>query len=320
MKEATGQTSELPRIKSNLELKSQKVWQQFPEIIRQLIDQNPNLTPEIKQIFQKNHLNPGLHSPNWHQYNILAHCRAVHRAIGEVLESYKDQEFFQMHFAQEIDGITKLELFKNFAAFGHDLGKWSDCKVQQDKFQILENGEVWPAMSQTGHEAASGKVIRNTESLVYKLLVSKVGGMALTGQQIEYIARISELHFELGILRNIGKKSALGYFDWLETPEFGLELLKILDEPTKKPYALEIVIFFLADSLGKLSPKLTQSVMANLPPNYTSVDIQNQKPKIGELLKKEKLNPNLVSGVLQYAENLRCFQRAMEIWQKSRAS
>jgi len=43
----------------------------------------------------------------------------------------------------------------------------------------------------------------------------------------------------------------------------------------------------LTESLGKLSPKLTQSMMENLPPNYTKEGIQNQKPKNEEILKRK---------------------------------
>ena len=79
---------------AQLERKSQMLWEKFILLIENLINSNPNFDEEVKQFFLKNHLNPNLHSPDWHRYDISIHIKMVHYHIERYLKYFKSIKLY----------------------------------------------------------------------------------------------------------------------------------------------------------------------------------------------------------------------------------
>ena len=243
-------------------------------------------------------------------------------------------------------GRTNIEsLFKHFAAWGHDLGKYAGSFQKVDKngnkvytsFQMNQDESVvvnYPSLSFSGHEKISGEVILNSQGLAYYLLSGKIKNtVPLNGEEIKVIADLSRFHFELGILRNIGKKHNGGILKYVESEKFKEDLLAIFKDPEKRVYALEIILFFIADNEAKLTKKDKEIIMdplSNLGRPYTQEDIDRQEENVKKYLNNEiesqrkkgvsedKITSHkLVNAILQYLQNLIIFEKALKIWDES---
>jgi hypothetical protein len=97
----------------------------------------------------------------------------------------------------------------------------------------------------------------------------------------------AKYHFELGFIREIGKKSKYGYSAaFAKSQEFKDVVLDAL--PAFEAYKIEVGVLFLADSYAK-----------------TDVVFENRSDKeILEDLKYQDLNPKLIHAVKQKPINL----------------
>jgi len=109
----------------------------------------------------------------------------------------------------------------------------------------------------------------------------------LTDKQIEYIAMCARYHFELGFIREIGKKSKYGYSAvFAKSQDFKDAVLDVL--PSFEEYRIEAGVLFLADSYAK-----------------TDVAFKDRSDnEILEDLKYQDLNPKLIHAVKQKSVNL----------------
>ena len=131
------------------------------------------------------------------------------------------------------------------------------------------------------HEVYSQEIIQND---LYPLLHDYYG---LTDRQIEYIAMCAKYHFELGFIREVGKKSKYSYsVTFAKSQEFKDAVLDAL--PSFEEYKIEVGILFLADSYAK-----TDVVFEDKTDN-----------EILEDLKYQDLNPKLIHAVKQKSVNL----------------
>lgn len=271
--------------KIDLKRISRVLWTKIPDIARELIEGNKNFNEPDRKIIAEHLLNKNLHNLPWHAYDILTHSVMVQRAIirlEEVLKKYDTTGIMN----QKVGGFIKWDLFSLFAGALHDLGKWGGAtqrttRDEERMYQdIIQNGKkiTVPILTFKKHEEKSGEIIADECSFVNKELKSILEKGGIANKQdieniIEYLRRVSQYHFELGIIRDIAKKSEYTFSEWVDTEDCTQELLKILNNPNTKPYALEIILFFLADTDAKMDQKSIIGIMDGLPEKYTTADI-----------------------------------------------
>lgn len=274
-----------PETEVDLKKISRELWKKLPEIAMKLINENTNFDKQDRETIVKNLLNKNFHNLSWHTYDILTHSVMVQRAIIRLEEVFKKYDTAGV-MNKKVGGFSKWALFRLFAGTLHDLGKWGGSAQRTAKDgrgmyqEIIQDGKkiTAPILTFKKHEEKSGVIISDKHSFVNKELDNLLEKSGIVNKQdrkdiIEYLRRVSQYHFELGIIRDIAKKSKYTFSDWIDTEDCTKELLKILNNPDTKPYALEIILFFLADTDAKMDQKSIIGIMDGLPEKYTTVDI-----------------------------------------------
>ncbi len=267
---------------------------ELEEVAKKLILENLDITVEKNRDFFNNPDGMEHHNPWWHQWGIITHTEMVHRTfIEEVplyIEKWGEMEKIRGHLNKEIDKTPRRNLFI-FSIYFHDAGKFKTRKLY-----INAEGVMYCGFK--NHEKASGEIIRD------KYLSSKLKkDFFLTDNQIEYIAKSAELHYELGILRDKSKKTDMGY-----TREFIKSLLfhNSVGEIIKKnpDFKWEIGLFYLADTLGKTDLRLCDE---NNPEEIN---------KIKKEIKRRNLPEDLIKGILQLPTGIEVVKNFFEICRK----
>lgn len=220
---------------------------------------------------------PKQHQPNWHQWGIITHTRnflkMYDNEVKQYLKEWNRLEAIEKHFLEEIDSIPKSKLVY-LGILLHDIGKFRKNYTKKLNRRVIYTFNK--------HEIYSQKIIQND---LYSLLHKYYG---LTDKQIEYIAMCARYHFELGFIREIGKKSKYGYsVAFAKSQEFKDALLNTLK--SFKEYKIEVGVLFLADSCAK-----TDIVFKN---NRSDKNILKDIKQLG-------LNPKLIQAVKQKPINL----------------
>lgn len=176
------------------------------------------------------------HEPDWHQWGVLEHTRRVWLAMNTEVPIFClawDVPFIQELKAEFIQDKSKWDLLL-ITCIVHDLGKWAGRTVT-----------AAGAYSFKGHEAISEQLIRH-DPLIHQALLDA----QLSAGQIDYIASVAGLHYELGKLRQLGYQQ--GNFDEVfpKSDLFRAGCEAIVRQHLH--YAREIGLIFLADSLAKV--------------------------------------------------------------------
>nr|HPH78648.1 hypothetical protein [bacterium] len=251
----------------------------------------------VENFDEQNH-----HESDWHQFGIYTHSVEVTKFLKKIPSMFKtNQELTKSldnHFNKTIDGISKKELF-NLSGYLHDLGKYSARRLKfieneqgNKKIQLKTNGQ--PNFTFKEHELDSSKIIMDD---IYSDLID----IGLSGDQIRYIAKCAKLHYELGKLREIGKKTVAGFDqEFIDSELFTENALEIIR--SNEDLKFEIGLFYLADSLGKYIRKLHKYRHLNQSTNNLSPDdldfdlnfmnLTHTKAKNGIA----QINPNLAAG------------------------
>jgi hypothetical protein len=179
---------------------------------------------------------PREHEPDWHQWGVLEHTRRVWIAMTTEVPIFClawGVPFIQELKAECIQHKSKWELLL-ITCLVHDLGKWAGRTVTAAGSYSFE-----------GHEAISERLIRHNPYIRQSLREA-----CLLPEQIDYIATVAGLHYELGKLRRLGYQR--GDFDltFLQSGLFQAECKAIVHQ--HQTYAREIGLIFLADSLAKV--------------------------------------------------------------------
>lgn len=267
------------------------LWEKLPDLGRELIRENQDLTNDRNQRFLDNPDDYLEHKPRWHQWGIITHSKMFDRAYNEevpqYLQEWNCQEKIQNALEEKIDGVSKKDLLHLVAIF-HDLGKFSTRKLSSSPFSA----------SFSGHEKASGEIIRAPE---FSAMLRD--DYHLTDAQIEYIASGAELHYELGTVRDAARKS-VGYN--LEFPQQKIFKNKIQEIADAHPnYQLEIGLLFLADSLAKTDIRIVGDA---------DRDIADQESAINHLIAQRGLNPKLITAIKQLPVNCAVAKAYLENW------
>lgn len=205
--------------------------------------------PQIASAVIQQHLDPGdpatrdfrnhpdareQHQTRWHQWGIITHTRVFLRHFEEDIPRYLHEwglwTSVNERLSRPMDGLPRWDLIPA-AILLHDIGKFGARFRGRSRFHF------------TGHESLSGEIIRN------ELNLEEYG---LTPQQAEYVARLAEDHFVLGLMRRGARE--LGGYDaaFAGSPEFRTMALRIKrDHPDD---FVEIGVLFLGDSLAKADP------------------------------------------------------------------
>ena len=240
-------------------------------VAREIEQEKDTLIRQQKEKFFIELDSPGQHQPNWHQWGIITHTRNFMKMydneVKQYLKDWNRLEAIEEHLLEQIDGISKSKLIY-LGILLHDIGKF------RKNYSKKLNGRVIYTFNK--HELYSQEIIQND---LYPLLHDYYG---LTDSQIEYIGMCARYHFELGFIREIGKKSKYGYSaTFAKSQESKDAVLDAL--PTFEAYKIEVGVLFLADSYAK-----------------TDVVFENRSDKeILEDLKYQDLNPKLIHAVKQ---------------------
>jgi len=297
MKKQFGERQENSRKKPEINQIIDNLWDALPALASDLIARNQDLSIPKNKRFQENPDDPSEHEPNWHQWGIITHTKYFERfyreEVSRKIKEWDINDAVSEHMNEEIDGVSKEGLL-NIAVPLHDLGKFTERTLEEDSGEIKQSFKK--------HEAASGRIIRG------ELADKMRDEYNLTSAQIEYIARCAELHYELGKVRDKGKKSEFGYtMRFAESDEFREHAKDIMDE--YKDFAPEVGLLFLADSLAKTDIRL---------PVQTDDDIENQDEAIKKTLMERELNPKLIRGVKQLPVNVHVAKHYLQQWAEQR--
>ena len=270
-------------------------WEKLPAMAKHLIQKTQDLGEERNKNFLDNPDDYLEHQPNWHQWGIITHTKMFEHFYRKEIPKYLDQwgiqDKFRAHMSQNIDGISKYELLNMSIPF-HDLGKFTERQLNHEK-------DGSSSVSFYKHEAASGRIIRTAE---FSGMLKE--SYDLTDEQIEYIARCAELHYELAIVRDAAKKSAMGYtIAFSQSEAFRERAKQLMAEYTD--FQLEVGVLFLADSMAKTDIRID---------GETDGQIEDQDSLIKDLLEKRGLNPQLIKAVKQFPINRAIAENYLKAW------
>lgn len=253
-----------------MSLKEDTKYKKYGEISDILAGQLPKI---IKKIAKNNNVVEYSENPDffderlrkWHQYGLLTHTLKTREAF-ESLESKLGCELYKAvdkKLQEEVADVKKRTLL-DISIILHDLGKIT-CLYQR-----AENRE---------HELASAALL-DTEFLKNKLIA-----MGLEKEHIKYVRRCIEAHGAVGkkIRDKLKEKLKLEYENCERIREMCRNLAKEYSD-----VGLEIGLFFVCDSLGKL----------NMGGNKKS------EKEIIETLRKRGLPEDLMFGIMQQPANL----------------
>ena len=237
------------------------LWFHLPDLAQRLVH---DTWPDIDD--------PLAHEPKWHQWGILTHTQRVWLAMQLDVPTYCEQ--WQLPYIAElrrekIGSHSKWALLL-VACIVHDLGKWvgrQETAVHTYSFK--------------GHESLSEQLIRHNSDV--RAYLQQAG---LQTKQLDYIATVAGLHYELGKVRRLGYQS--GDFDhtFLQSDLFHTQCRQI--SARHPSYVREIGLIYLADSLGKIDFH---------PTLHTLDDVQN-------IIRRDNLSPNLLRAACQVSLNI----------------
>jgi len=245
-------------------------------VSKEIDKETDSLIQQYKQQFFAELDSPEQHQPNWHQWGIITHTRNFMKMydneVKQYLKAWNRIEAIEEHLSEKIDGIYKSKLIY-LGILLHDIGKYQKNYSKKLNWRVVYTFNA--------HEVYSQEIIQND---LYPLLHDYYG---LTDKQIEYIAMCARYHFELGFIREIGKKSKYGYSAvFAKSQDFKDAVLDVL--PSFEEYRIEAGVLFLADSYAK-----------------TDVAFKDRSDnEILEDLKYQDLNPKLIHAVKQKSVNL----------------
>ncbi|MFC1810598.1 hypothetical protein ACFLZH_03800, partial [Patescibacteria group bacterium] len=258
-----------------------ELFTQLPDMAKKII----NTDDPRNTNFYENPDDPVEHAPDWHQFGIISHTKKFSEAYKteaqDLMQEWGVKDMADKVLSEDIDGRSKDELFR-IAAILHDLGKF-------DRLFKVKDGKETNLPTHTGHEAKAADYILNDE-YVHNLLAHDYG---LTEDQIKYVAECTRLHYELGKIRKVAKKTEEGYtLAFSKTDKCKDACKEIADQFPN--FKVEVGILFMCDSMAK-----TDIVVKG----ETDEEIEAQSDDIKQILDQRGLNPKLIRAVLQRPVN-----------------
>ena len=219
------------------------------------------------------------HKPKWHQFGIITHTRRFADHFESTMQRYLKEwgidQKINAYLDEKIDGISKKKLLRLSIPF-HDIGKLAG------RFFKEEKGELSTCF--TGHEALSEALIRENPE-IQQFFHSQ----GLTDSQIDYIARCAGLHYELGKIRDIQRKTGGGFtIAFAQSQQCKDYCLACMEE--HPDFKVEIGVLYLCDNLAKTDIILNVS---------TDEEIEAKSDDVARMVAELNLHPNLSSAIKQ---------------------
>jgi hypothetical protein len=280
---------------------------ELSELRRRLYDELPTLASDLirgeryrnrhdpfRQAYAESPDDPLMHSPKWHQWGVLTHTRMVGRQFEETLPR-KLEEWFG---ATESD--TRLGLLEETVG---DLSKWELLLTavpthDWGKFTVrglARGGGSLPRFRFGGHEAESGVLVRER--------VEWFRAHGVSADQLEYIARCSELHFELGKVRDSARNQGGYNLSWVQGDRFPQVVDRLISR--RGGFEREIGLFFLADNWGKTD--LIDSVEF-----MSDKEVEKVRFQVRSQIENRGLPRDLIECALQLPTNTAVGRRYLE--------
>lgn len=272
-----------------------ELYEELPDYAAGLITGRHYRQPAdpYRERFAANPDDPLMHSPKWHQWGIVSHTRQVGRQFRQQLPR-KLREWFGDEAAntrlglkdERVDGHSKWDLLLTSVPT-HDWGKFTVRRLRSGSRPDFRFG---------GHESESGALVR-----------ARRGWFAQRGiadGALEYLARCSELHFELGKVRDFAKVLGGYHLAWVQSDSF----VEAVGNVTRMcpGFEREVGLFFLADNWGKtdlLGPMECESDVA----------IQDMWHPLENEIEARGLHPNLIQCAIQLPVNTAVGRRYLEL-------
>lgn len=224
------------------------------------------------------------HKPEWHQFGIITHTRRFADHFESTMQQYlKEWEIDQKinaYLDEKIDGISKKNLLRLSIPF-HDVGKLAG------RYFKMKDGK--PVAHYNGHEKLSEELIRR-DGLIRQFLTS----IGLTDPQIDYVATCAGLHYELGKIRDIPRKTGNGFtIAFAQSQQCKDYCLACMEE--HPGFKVEMGVLYLCDSLAKTDIILDVS---------TDEEIVAKSDDVARMVANLNLHPNLSSAIKQLPVNI----------------
>jgi len=187
----------------------------------------------------------------YHYWGIVSHSIMAMLFLWETKEmvaGWGHMEKVKVRLKERVDNNTKTDLLR-LALVLHDVGKFAVRYLQWRDGELIYRFQ--------GHEKASGEVIRTD-------LRARLREWGLTEDEVEYVARLAEKHYELARVR----EDYEGQYDWdyVQSASATAKLGELRDEHLD--IDIEIGLMFLADSLAKtkyhaVTPEAAQEIISS---------------------------------------------------------
>ncbi len=268
-----------------------EIEKEIPFIAKDIIKNNNNLPYENKKRFLNNPDSVYEHDPKWHQWGIITHSKKFRqkydRDVNNYLKKWGLKEKVDNYLEDKIDGIKKSELIRISMPL-HDIGKFHK--------KLIKNNSGF-GYDFKNHDKISRDII------LKRNLRKNLEQKGLNKNHIEYIAKCAGNHFELGFIREKGKKSSLGY-----TIEFSKskDFYDVVNSHLKyfRDFETEIGLLFLADSLSKTDVFI---------PGKTDKELEKNSLKAKKEINKRGLNKNLINAAKQKPVNVSVAKEYLKI-------
>lgn len=264
-----------------------------------LSDDYSDPTDPFRCMFARDPDQIAMHEPRWHQWGVVTHTvqvgRAMRRLVPELLKRWFGPAVGRARLGmtqESIDGTSRWGVFL-LSCLVHDYGKFTSRRYTGS----LEDGV--PTFKFHGHEAESGRLVRT--------MATGFRALGLTDDQIEYVARCAEVHYELGKVRDRAKKGSGYTLEYISSSDFRCAALDIAT--ANHGFEREVGLIFLADSLGKTDVRLAQDVT-------TERELEAIAPLVeAEIRERFPDRPLLLKSALQLPVNVAAARRYLELAQ-----
>ena len=212
------------------------------------------------------------HKPEWHQFGIITHTRRFADHFESTMQQYLKE--------WEVDQKINAYLLRLSIPF-HDVGKLAG------RYFKMKDGK--PVAHYNGHEKLSEELIRR-DGLIRQFLTS----IGLTDPQIDYVATCAGLHYELGKIRDIPKKTGNGFtIAFAQSQQCKDYCLACMEE--HPGFKVEMGVLYLCDSLAKTDIILDVS---------TDEELVAKSDDVARMVANLNLHPNLSSAIKQLPVNI----------------
>ena len=273
-----------------------RLYQELPSYARSLVESERyrNKTDPYRKNYAEFPDDPRMHSPQWHQWGVISHTLKVGQQFEQSIPIQLGTWFGPRAASnrlglldEKIGNETKWDLLLASVPT-HDWGKFTVRGLARGSGKD-------PKFRFGGHESESGELVR--------LRASWFRDGALSPDQIEYIARCSELHFELGKVRDQARNQGGYSLAWVSSEQFLAAAQRVI---TRCPgFEREVGLFFLADNWAK-TDLIDNSEFA------TDSDLSALRDTIKRRIKTRGLEPTLINCALQVPINTAIGKRYLE--------